>query len=45
MTGFLRGLDACNIFGKVVEEDLEKLKTLGNAVWKNGVQELRFEKM
>jgi hypothetical protein len=40
-----KGLDACNIFGKVFEEDLEKLKELGNNIWRNGVQELRFERM
>jgi len=40
-----KGLDACNIFGKVVEEDLQLLKTLGEDIWKNGGQELTFEPM
>ncbi|PAM92987.1 hypothetical protein B4N84_20335, partial [Flavobacterium sp. IR1] len=35
-----RGLDACNIFAKVVEEDKQKLVDLGNDIWKNGSQEL-----
>jgi len=38
-----KGLDACNIFAKVFEEDLELLKNLGNNVWKNGAQYLLFE--
>jgi hypothetical protein len=40
-----KGLDCCNIFGKVVDEDLPKLKALGEKIWKLGVQELTFEKM
>lgn len=35
-----KGLDACNIFAKVVEEDKQKLVDLGNDIWKNGSQEL-----
>jgi hypothetical protein len=35
-----KGLDACNIFAKVVDADLQKLKDLGNSIWKNGSQEL-----
>lgn len=35
-----RGLDACNIFAKVVEADRQKLTDLGNSIWKNGAQEL-----
>ena len=38
-------LDAGNIFGKVVEEELKLLKTLGDMIWRNGAQDLRFEKM
>ena len=34
------GLDACNIFAKVVEADRQKLKDLGDDIWKNGSQEL-----
>lgn len=35
-----RGLDACNIFAKVVDGDKQKLADLGNSIWKNGLQEL-----
>lgn len=35
-----KGLDACNIFAKVVESDKQKLAELGNKIWKNGSQEL-----
>jgi len=38
-----KGLDACNIFGSVYDEDLELLKNLGNQIWKQGAQELIFE--
>jgi hypothetical protein len=38
-------LDAGNIFGKVFEEDLDLLKALGDTTWRNGAQELRFEKL
>jgi hypothetical protein len=38
-----RGLDCCNIFGKVYEEDLSLLKKLGEEIWKNGSQQLTFE--
>ncbi|MCW3105504.1 MAG: hypothetical protein JWQ09_10 [Segetibacter sp.] len=38
-----KGLDCCNIFGKVFDEDLPLLKTLGDAIWRNGAQELTFE--
>src|ERR1700712_1608953 len=40
-----RGLDCCNIFAKVFDEDLPLLKVLGERVWKNGCQELIFEKL
>ena len=39
-----RGLDCCNIFAKVYEKDFDLLKALGNDIWKNGTQELTFEK-
>jgi hypothetical protein len=39
-----KGLDACNIFAKVFGEDLEALKALGQSIWKNGTQEITFEK-
>lgn len=35
-----KGLDACNIFAKVVDKDKQKLLDLGNDIWKNGSQEL-----
>ncbi len=38
-----KGLDACNIFGKVFENDLPLLKKLGDDIWRIGEQELRFE--
>jgi Protein of unknown function (DUF3830) len=37
-----KGLDACNIFAKVVDSDRDKLVELGNSIWKNGSQELTF---
>jgi hypothetical protein len=40
-----RGLDAANVFACVVKEDLPQLKILGDDIWKEGVQELRFEKL
>gem|GEM_PF-402258 len=40
-----RGLDACNIFAKVFDEDMDLLKTLGEDIWKNGVKEILFERM
>ncbi|MEY4875028.1 MAG: hypothetical protein RL708_177 [Bacteroidota bacterium] len=40
-----KGLDAANIFGKVVDEDLPKLKALGEKIWKQGEQEITFEKL
>jgi hypothetical protein len=38
-----KGLDACNIFAKVVEEDRLNLNDLGNLIWKNGSMELTLE--
>lgn len=38
-----RGLDACNIFAKVVDEDAQKLAVLGDDIWKNGKQEITVE--
>jgi hypothetical protein len=35
-----KGLDACNIFAKVIDSDRQKLVDLGNHIWKNGSQEL-----
>jgi hypothetical protein len=38
-----RGLDACNIFARVYEEDMLLLKELGEQIWKKGEQRIRFE--
>ena len=35
-----KGLDACNVFAKVIDADKQKLIDLGNSIWKNGSQEL-----
>ena len=35
-----KGVDACNIFAKVFDEDKELLLSLGNDIWQNGMQEL-----
>jgi hypothetical protein len=36
-------IDGGNIFGKVFDEDLALLKELGEQIWKQGAQELKFE--
>ena len=40
-----KGLDATNIFAKVFDEDMEKLKELGDQIWRYGEQILTFEKL
>lgn len=40
-----RGLDCCNIFAKVYDEDAGLLKTLGDSIWKHGTQLVTFEKL
>ena len=40
-----KGLDATNIFAKVHDEDMEKLKELGEQIWRKGQQILTFEKL
>ena len=35
-----KGLDACNIFARVIDSDKQKLIDLGNSIWKNGSQDL-----
>jgi hypothetical protein len=35
-----KGLDAANIFAKVVDADIQKLAELGNNIWKNGSLEI-----
>ena len=38
-----KGLDAANIFARVVDSDMKKLEELGDLVWKNGPQQLIIE--
>ena len=38
-----KGVDCCNIFARVVPDDLAALKILGEQIWKNGWLELTFE--
>jgi hypothetical protein len=38
-----RGLDAANIFARIIDADIKKLEELGNRIWKHGPQELRIE--
>jgi hypothetical protein len=40
-----KGLDCCNIFAKVFDEDLNLLKTLGDSIWKHGAEEILFERV
>lgn len=40
-----KGLDACNIFAKVVDEDAEALRQLGDDIWKGGKMDLRVEQL
>jgi len=40
-----KGLDACNIFARVIESDKQKLIDLGNRIWKNGSQELTISRI
>jgi len=40
-----KGLDCCNIFAKVFDEDFALLKMLGEIIWRHGEQELIFEKI
>ena len=35
-----KGLDAANIFARVIETDFQKLIDLGNDIWKNGSREI-----
>ncbi|PQJ09543.1 hypothetical protein CJD36_020105 [Flavipsychrobacter stenotrophus] len=38
-----KGLDACNIFAKVIDEDAAKLTVLGDDIWQNGKQDITIE--
>lgn len=40
-----KGLDACNIFAKVIESDQQKLLELGNKIWKQGSLTLTISKL
>jgi hypothetical protein len=40
-----KGLDCCNIFAKVVDEDKHLLEELGNEIWKQGERKLNFSKL
>jgi hypothetical protein len=40
-----KGLDCCNIFAKVFDEDMGLLKELGEGIWKNGTKEITFAKL
>jgi len=35
-----KGLDCCNIFAKVFDEDMHLLKELGNSIWREGTQQI-----
>lgn len=38
-----QGLDCCNIFARVYDEDARLLLTLGTEIWIGGVRQLTFE--
>lgn len=38
-----KGLDSCNVFAKVLEEDAHSLTALGASIWKEGAQLVHFE--
>jgi hypothetical protein len=40
-----KGLDACNIFARVIESDEQKLVDLGISIWKSGAQELTISRL
>lgn len=40
-----KGLDCCNIFAMVFNEDRHLLVQLGNAIWKSGAREITYEPM
>lgn len=40
-----KGLDACNIFAIVLEEDRALLQALGERIWKKGMMEVRFSSL
>ncbi|MBL7765932.1 MAG: DUF3830 family protein [Chitinophagaceae bacterium] len=40
-----KGLDACNIFAIVLEEDRTLLAALGERIWKKGMMEVKFNRL
>jgi hypothetical protein len=38
-----KGFDCCNIFAKVLKEDIGLLKELGESIWKHGAEPVVFE--
>lgn len=40
-----KGLDSCNIFAKVLDEDANSLAALGLSIWKEGFKELHFSSL
>jgi hypothetical protein len=40
-----KGLDSCNIFARVFDEDAGLLQELGEDIWKKGIREVTFDKM
>lgn len=40
-----RGLDSCNIFARVYEEDRALLASLGEAIWRRGEQPITFSSL
>jgi hypothetical protein len=40
-----RGLDSCNIFARVYEEDMSLLVALGEAIWRKGEQSVTFSSL
>src|SRR5262249_6857512 len=38
-----KGLDACNIFARVLDEDMDRLGELGDSIWRNGARVIYFE--
>jgi hypothetical protein len=40
-----KGLDAANIFARVIDADAEKLVRLGNKIWKTGSQKITITRL
>ena len=38
-----KGLDSCNIFAKVYDEDRHLLESLGEDIWRHGEQDISFD--